>query len=309
MKPITSDSRESRLLPLGLGVLVAIGTAAAITLTRHRAVAPRVVAAGAPASDLAPRIAAHPEGPGAVPSSVRLRGVVLSGDHSIASVSLAGVPGATWVSEGEKVGPFFIRSIRPGSIVVSLGEDGAEATVYVGDGAVLEPGEASAMADSAPGGEPEPYSRAWINSPANPMLVHLQPLPIDVRRHWLDLTGAEREEIVDFYLKHGWRLISAESAGGAMTFAWENIFEDERREKLRQNREAFAAVLDASQAHQWSQIRSNQPIFAVNGSLTPEQEAEAVARRKAVAEFEASLSPAQSTAYRATTDFTQADWR
>lgn len=204
-----------------------------------------------------------------------------------------------WVAIGQNVFGYIVKDITATSVTVK-DSAGKETVLYLVDAHT----DTSTKADT-----PELYSKAWINSTANPMVYRMMPLPIEVYRNWRKMSAEERAEIIELYRKHGWRLIMSEVAGDTTNFAWENIYEEERREVLNANRAAFQATLNPEQLAEYQRSRTAQPIMTVKGQITPEQQKEVDERRRLSAKFQSSLSPEQKTMFEATTDFTKTKWK
>lgn len=155
---------------------------------------------------------------------------------------------------------------------------------------------------------PKPYTKAWINSTANPMLMRMDPLPLELYRNWSKLTDTERAEVIAFYRNHGWRIILAETIGETTNFAWENIYEAERIAVVKANGEAFEKSLAPEQLEIWKRLKSGGFVRAVGGKHTPEQEKLIAEARKAHANFQSTLTPAQRALFDGIPDFTKANW-
>ncbi|MBC7852188.1 MAG: hypothetical protein IAF94_02035 [Pirellulaceae bacterium] len=137
--------------------------------------------------------------------------------------------------------------------------------------------------DPATPGGPVPYTRAWINSKANPMLQQVESFPRELTQHWATLSLADRTQVVEYYQKHGWQLLHLETVGGmTSSFSWQNIYGDERAAVLEAKREAFFNL------------------------LTPEQRR--AYRGGPISQIVPTLDARQRAAYEEMQDFTQADW-
>ena len=141
------------------------------------------------------------------------------------------------------------------------------------------------------------------------MVRHIQPLPVELYRNWAALTVAEKTDILEFYKKHGWKLIFAETVDGTTEFAWENVYAAERTAVMKANREAFPSLLTTDQLKGWKQICSIPTVFAVNGVMTEEIRKEGTERRRVFEQFKSTMSEDQRAAHEAITDFTKANWK
>lgn len=228
-----------------------------------------------------------------------LRGIVFEGTNKFAAISETRMSKIGWYKQSESVSGFLVKAIDVDSVTLVNSQTKKESTIYL---------EKAVVGSSTDSGGLQPFSAAWINSSENPMVHSIHPLPIEVQKKWVSLSKEEKQAIIDLYLKYGWRLLSAEVVGGSVTLAWENIYQEERREKLNQRREEFAAMLSPEQAEQYRKIRSAQPMYATNGQLTLEQQNEAAERRRNFASFQNSLNASQSATFAGTTDITKGKW-
>lgn len=203
-----------------------------------------------------------------------------------------------WVSQNETVFGYVVKDLSGEKVILS--KPGNEPlTLYLVKGSI------GVLENSA---APERYSKAWINSKANPMLRTVQPMPIDIYRNWQKLSTAEKSQIIEYYKNHGWRLILAETIGETTNLAWENIYEKERSEVIKANREAFANSLTIEQRTDWGKMSSNQPIMIANGQPTAEQLRMGEERRRAFQNFKSTLSESQKQQFDAIPDFTTGKW-
>jgi len=152
------------------------------------------------------------------------------------------------------------------------------------------------VAAAAPG-SPEPFTKAWINSTANPMLHYIVSPPSELYDDWPTATDADKKEIVDFYEKYGWKLVRAEIVAGAADFVWERFDQAERIAAAEARRAAFADLLSPEQKQLWQQIQLGGSIYAVDGNFTDEQRKLIAERQQFMAKFKATFSPEQQAAY------------
>ena len=170
----------------------------------------------------------------------------------------------------------------------------------------------------------KPYSKAWINSPANPMLNDAQPMPGRMYsgnwdpltgntdwmngRDWDQLAGKKKKQVVEFYRKHGWQLIPTKADLGPTQFKWRNLYEAERAAAIEANREKFAQSLTPEQLGLWKQMRGFQSIYFPGGP-TKEQRELIAARQRIIDEFKNSLTAEQKAEQKGIEDFTKASWK
>ncbi len=235
-------------------------------------------------------------------NKISVQGIARMGGELYASISI-GSRTSAWCKEGESVGRFKIVAVDENSVKLvdaQSKESNSEFTKYLDWGKVKAAGDAK---------EPARYSRAWVNSKANPMLYHTTPLPSEVAMNWSKLPKEQREEIIAFYRQHGWQLLYSESNDGiTSSFSWENIYEKERHEVIKANSEAFVASLNEEQRAKWNEIGATPPLKLNGRPPTPEDLAEGRRRKDRFAAFKATLSAAQLDAYEARGDFTKHDW-
>jgi hypothetical protein len=227
-------------------------------------------------------------------------GVCQMGQTLYASIRESVTGQSQWCELNRSIGGWTVAEITPHRVILRNRRSGKEQ--------VLNNTAAAPAGDSA---EPEQasqrplYSKAWINSEENPMLLHMQPLPIEVVREWTSLTKEQKEDIISYYRNHGWQLIGSETVGGSSTFHWENIYEKERRAAVSANRREFEQSLTEEQRAAYDAIKRTPMMRVENGKLTPEQEVEGKRRGAASAQFKASLSPGQLALQKGIPDFTK----
>ncbi|MBL9214406.1 MAG: hypothetical protein JNG83_02910 [Opitutaceae bacterium] len=235
-------------------------------------------------------------------SSWRLNGIVFSGTKGIASISAQPKGVQTgWFEVNDPCFGQVVTEITTTTVTLQNPQTGAETKLFLA---------ASTLKDAPTAtDQPEPFSKAWVNSMANPMVQIMQPLPIEIQRSWVKLSPGEKQAIIDMYLKYGWKLLSAEVVGESVTFAWENIYQQERREMLQANRKAFEATLTPAQHARYAEMRANQPLYTIKGELPPDRKKQLEERKQTFQEFQDSLTPAQREAYEASLDFTKGKWK
>lgn len=159
-------------------------------------------------------------------------------------------------------------------------------------------------------GSPKPYSKAWINSRANPMLLYADAMPDRMYSgNWDKLTGKQKKQVLEFYRKHGWQLIPSKTGLGPTQFEWCNLYETERAAAIEANREKFAQTLNPEQLGLWKQMRGFQRIYPGPGGLTAAQREFIAVRQRIIDEFKKSLTPEQKAEHESIEDFTKASWK
>jgi hypothetical protein len=167
-----------------------------------------------------------------------------------------------------------------------------------------------AAENPSPGSGPVPYTKAWINSNANPMLKKFQNLPGDIAQNWASLTIAEKAQVVEFYQKHGWQLLQMETVSGSTgSMAWRNIYEKERSAALQANREDFLNLLSPEQRQAWQHKPSNQLIPIAEGKPDYAKYRTGEELQRFFDQFWSTLNAEQKAAYEGMNDFTKADWK
>jgi hypothetical protein len=225
-------------------------------------------------------------------------GVCQMGQTLYASIRNAVTGESQWCELNRSIGGWTLTDISPHRVILRDRRSGKEQIL---NNTAAAPAENPAEPDA----KRSLYSKAWINSEENPMLLNMQPLPIEVVREWPNLTKEQKEEIVGYYRKHGWQLIGAEIVNGSSTFHWENIYEAERRAAVSANRREFEQTLTDEQRVAYDAIKRTPMMHVDNGKLTPEQEVEGKRRAAAAAQFKASLSPGQLALQKGIPDFTK----
>lgn len=228
--------------------------------------------------------------------SISLRGVMFVGGKAYASLNFEKIRLSSWVAPSEKFLGYSVKEIAEKYVILTEPASDKEFKIYLAGSTIQSQST------------PTPYTKAWINSTANPMLRRMEPLPLELYRNWSKLTNEERTEIIEYYRKHGWRIILAESIGETTNFAWENIYEAERIAVVKANVEAFQRTLTPDQMKAWTRLKSGGVVRAAGGKLTPEQERLVADSRRIKADFEASLSQSQKALFDGMYDFTKANW-
>jgi len=227
-------------------------------------------------------------------------GVCQMGQTLYASIRDSVTGQSQWCELNRAIGRWTVAEITPHRVILRDRRSGKEQVLHN-----------TAAAPAGNSAEPEQaskrplHSKAWINSEENPMLLNMQPLPIEVVREWTNLTKEQKEDIIGYYRKHGWQLIGAETVGGSSTFHWENIYEKERRAAVSANRREFEQTLTEEQQAAYDAFKRTPMMRVENGKLTPEQEVESARRRDNTAKFQASLTPQQLALQKGIPDFTK----
>ena len=228
----------------------------------------------------------------------KLYGTVETPGEKLASLVLPGADRGVWLGEGERVGAFVLKSVERGRISLAR-NDGTTTTVY------LEGAQPAVAADESAA----PFSRRWANSHDNPMLHHPTELHQRLTRAWATMTASEREALIEFYLKHGWRMVKVESyAGGTLSIEWENIYAEERRQVVRENRERFEQGLSAEQRALWNELTRPRERQRIDQQVSDEQRRELAQKEELSARFRALLSPGQEAERATIEDFTKGKW-
>ncbi len=151
----------------------------------------------------------------------------------------------------------------------------------------------------------KPYSKAWINSRANPMLLYAQDMPGKMPDGaWDKLTGKKKKQVLEFYAKYGWQLIPDRTDLGPTQFKWHNLYEAERAAAIKANREKFERTLTPEQLGLWKQMQDSLKAFPGPGGLKF-----ITAPRRIIDEFYNSLTPEQKAEHESIEDFTRASWK
>jgi hypothetical protein len=246
-----------------------------------------------------PQPVAGPPVSNATADKINLLGIAAMGGERYAILSLTSAAG-DWKKAGQKIGRFRITSVDENSVKLVDMETNAEFTKALGSGTVKDAGKSDA---------PAKYSRAWINSNANPMLYHTLPMPRDIAMNWSKLSEKQREEVIAYYRQHGWQLLYTETNDGVTSgFAWKNLYEKERHDVAVANNAAFQASLNDEQRSVWNAINNTTPLRAGPESETQAFKDEVARRRERAQKFEGMLTPEQLDAYRNRTDITKHDW-
>ncbi len=226
---------------------------------------------------------------------IALQGLTSMGGELYAALALPSMPGV-WKKAGDRIGRFKVAAVDEQS--VSLMDPAA------GSAQVLELGRRPAT-----GQAPAKFSKAWINSKANPMLHHPTALPAEIVTKWPKLTEPQQAEVIACYRQHGWQLLHAETRAGLTAgFSWKNLYEQARREVLAAANAAFEASLSAEQRAGWNDIKSPPPLHLGPQGQTQEMKDEVVRRQARSLQFRKTLTPEQLEAYRNRSDFTRHDW-
>jgi hypothetical protein len=244
-----------------------------------------------------------------------LTGVMTVGKYHVASIHEAKTGAVDWFVEGDYVFGYRLKEIADNHVILVRPGRGAARVpqVTVGGLGAIAPsggfsGEEFRVELSGSNAGPEPYSRAWINSRANPMLTFIHELPA-LHQDWPTLTDAEKIQIIDFYKKHGWKLVRVADLGGATEFVWRNIYEVERNAVIKANREKFEQALTPEQLALYTEMRSFRIIFYDEPGRHSDKQKELIAHQKGIAErYRALLTPELEAQQAEIMDFTKANW-
>lgn len=264
------------------------------------------VAAEPPADAQAARRLERPAGLPADGGTYQVHGIVQIGPVFYVSLKGPYAPHGRWCQLHEVFGDQVVDEITAERVVLRNRQTGRQQTlrpIAVAAEAGAEALAGAAGAADSPGRVP--FSKAWINSNENPMVHGLQQLPIEIVMEWTKLPKEQKEAVIDYYLKHGWRLLGVETVAGSNSFHWENIYEKERSAAISANRREFEASLSEQQKAAYEAIKHTPMMHVQNGQITPEQEIERKRRGEVSAKFKASLSPEQRAMQDGITDFTK----
>lgn len=245
--------------------------------------------------------------PAGADGDYQVYGIVQIGSVYYASIKGPQAPQGRWCRLHEVFADQVVDDITAELVVLRNRQTGRQRTLRP----IAAPMGAGATADeptpaaAASGPALVPFSKAWINSKENPMLHVMQQLPVEIVMEWPDLPTEQKQAIIDYYEKHGWRLLGVETVGRSSSFHWENIYEKERSAAMSANRRDFVASLNDEQRAAYEAIKRNPMMQVLNGQLTPEQEVERKRRAEASAKFKASLTPEQRAQQESITDFTK----
>ncbi|MDB6093456.1 MAG: hypothetical protein JWM32_1018 [Verrucomicrobia bacterium] len=228
----------------------------------------------------------------------KVQGIMTVSGVRYASIGSGARPGAPWMQVGETFSHFVIEKIDDDAVTLARRDKDERVTL---------PWKDAVVKDAAQDAAEQPYTKRWINSHANPMLYNPTLLPHEVARDWANLSKEERDAIIDYYLKHGWKILYSQTVGGSTNFALDNIYEKERVAAQDANREAFSKMLTPEQLDAYNQVRSTK---SVNVEKSSHEEVKTLVqeRKTALNAFTSTLTPAQSSAYQSIRDFTKADW-
>lgn len=227
-----------------------------------------------------------------------LHGIAILGSTKSASIAEESTKMANWFSKGQRTLGFTVTEISDSYVVLTRNADGSERKVYL-EGGLIKAGN---------GDSPAKYSKAWINSKANPMLINKMPVPGDILRRWGEMSTAEKKEVEDFYLNYGWRMTKSETQGAGVYFVWQQVYGSERYEISKRNFDSFVASLNPELRQKWDQFKRSQSMQIASGKVSAEQAAEQERRKRDREAFFNSLSAEQKAAYDGIDDFTKADW-
>ena len=265
-----------------------------VCLVMTVASADAVAAGSAAGSSPAMRLSALPM----LEPTFECHGVCQMGQTLYASIRESVTGQSQWCELNRSIGKWTVADISQHRVILRDRRSGKE--LVLNNTAAAPAGESAEPVLKRP-----LYSKAWINSEENPMLLNMQPLPIEVVREWLNLTKEQKEEIIGYYQKHGWQLIGAEIVNGSSSFHWENIYEKERRAAVSANRREFEQSLTEEQTAAYDAFKRTPMMRVENGKLTPEQEIESARRGANKGKFQASLSPRQIDLQKGIPDFTK----
>jgi hypothetical protein len=206
-----------------------------------------------------------------------------------------GAESGEWLAAGDWsfVLGYTVKAIAQDHVIVVRPDTGAETNIPLASAPVTA-------------GGPKPYSKAWINSRANPMLNDIQVMPGRMYGGgWDELTNKKKAQVLEFYRKHGWQLIPSKTGLGPSEFERRNLYEAERAAAIEANRDKFAQTLTPEQLALWKQMRGFQNMYFPGGP-TKEQREFIADRQRIIDEFKKSLTPEQKAEHESIQDFTKA---
>ena len=239
----------------------------------------------------------------APPESLVLHGISTLGNESVALLGVKS-PGALgylryWLAAGDSSFGYTVKAIAKDHVILVRLDTAAETKTPL------------ASASIAPG-DPKPYSKAWINSRANPMLIYAREMPGRMSGGaWDKLTGKKKKQVLEFYAKYGWQLIPSRTGQSPTEFKWRNLYETERAAAMEANREKFERTFTPEQLGLWKQMRGFKSVYPEPGGFTdPQREYIAAreffaARQRIIDEFRKSLTPEQKAEQEGIWDFTR----
>ncbi len=204
-----------------------------------------------------------------------------------------------WLAAGDSFFGYTVKAIAKDHMILVRSDTAAEIKIPL-------------ASPPATTGEPKPYSKAWINSRANPMLNNAQGIPGRMYDgEWDKLTTRQKALILEFYRKHGWQLIPSKPGPGPTEFKWRNLYEAERAAAIEANRERFERTLTPEQLGLWKQMRGFKIIYFERGRVGPtdEQKELIAAQKRIIDDFSKSLTAEQKAEQEGIWDFTKASWK
>lgn len=208
-------------------------------------------------------------------SAPQLRGVMIADDHWLASLTLDEPPVQRWCAAGDSIGSFRVETVTRDTVTV-LDTSGIRHSMILPSARVLNA--------SAPPADPTAWRR-WVNSRDNPMLLAPAEPPMPLRQ-WRDLPEAKRDEITEWYRRHGWSLSVALDAQGNPSVEFSPLQSAERQAIVAEKEHTFLLSL-----------ASEQRVLYNDSQHT--RTAESAER------FKASLDPMRRDAFERLRDFTE----
>lgn len=228
-------------------------------------------------------IAAGADGRAAPPE---LRGIVAMGAQSMASLAL-GNGGERWCAEGTAFGDYVVKKIDPSAGFVLL---------QTKDGGIQKVFLASAHIKPLPVVQLDPN---WINSDRNPMYLKPADLPNGVMDRWFTkMSEAERQKWILWYLQHGWILTAREGDHGDSSFAFQNLYQEARNQKLWLKVDQFQATLSSDQQAQFTAMDGKTLVWFGTFAEPSVVALRVNQQQEQLSKFLNNLTPEQKQAYR-----------
>ena len=206
-----------------------------------------------------------------------LDGILSVGKKSYALFRGFDPSGHLWAVVNDPIGDYILDRI--GGVSVMLRDRANQRQeVYVQGWQTLERREKSA-----------PARENWINSNENPMLQHPIALPLQVQVRLGDLSPDEKFALHTWYLSYGWRMSFVIDSAGYWDIGFENVYGEQRRNRLALDVARFRAMLSPKAALMYDEF--TRPLDYDTYKATENE------RRERLRAFTALLSPDQQRAF------------
>lgn len=224
----------------------------------------------------------------------KVTGIAHIGDRAIVCMHDIISNRAEWLDVGEYFAGYSVKKIDLKSAVITRKSGGDEITLFL-TGLNIPPDAKY----------PEKFSKEWANSDANPMYYNPAPLPLRIASQWPNLADKDKEELIEQYRLHGWKLLYANTVSGSTNFAWENIYQEERLAAIANAKSDFDKSLTLEQRAIMDAIRKHPAPLNINSPprpLTADEMAADRVRREEWAKLRATLTPTQKQIHEAILD-------